>query len=737
MINMLIKSSLLFFGILIISTSVAQRHSVTIDTIPTHTLDSIEISSWLRKSVKQSLPDVSGMSIFAGKHTDALQLDASAGNLPQGLARTLFAQIPGLNFWEMDGAGTQVNMGTRGTDAHRSIEMNMRQNGYNTNSDLFGYPENHYSVPMQGIEQVQLVRGSAALQFGSQFGGMMNYVMKRGDSTKPFSFETEQTVGSDNLFNSFNAVGGTTDKLSYYGYYNNRSGTGWRANAAFKYHAYYANVDFRLKGRGSLAFQFSRMDYVQQIAGGLTDAQFNEDPRQSERSRNYFQPIINIPAIVFIYSLSPYTKINITSNAVIGERNSVQFINPPNISDTFNAAIGSFNPRQVDRDHYNGMATEARLLHSYVMGTGRSTLAAGIRYSNQITKRRQKGTGTTGSDFDLSLVKPYGIDLRFHTVNYAVFAENIFQIGDKFSVTPGFRYEVINSGLSGVINNATDNVSYKGNRSFPLFGVGLQYSTSGATQLYGNVSQAYRPYLYSNITPADRLDVIDPGLKDTKGYSIDAGYRGNFSNLLRFDINAYYVHYADKIGLVSMKNSDNTSYLLTTNIGDAVAKGIEAYIEFSITQSINRRATTNDVSIFNSFAIDHARYTNGELNKGGSNVDITGKRIENSPEIINKTGLSIKVKTLTARVLFSYSGFQYNDAFNTESSNNGVIGKIPAYSLWDFSFNWQFKPAYRLSGGINNVANEKYFNRRITMYPGPGILPGDGRTFYLSLGAKI
>ena len=84
----------------------------------------------------------------------------------------------------MDGAGTQVNVGTRGTDTHRSIEMNMRQNGYNTNSDMFGYPEDHYTPPMQAISEVQYVRGSAALQFGSQFGGMMNYVIKQ-DFNKP------------------------------------------------------------------------------------------------------------------------------------------------------------------------------------------------------------------------------------------------------------------------------------------------------------------------------------------------------------------------------------------------------------------------------------------------------------------------------------------------------------------------------------------------------------------------
>ena len=47
---------------------------------------------------------------------------------------------------------------------------------------------------------------------------------------------------------------------------------------------------------------------------------------------------------------------------------------------------------------------------------------------------------------------------------------------------------------------------------------------------------------------------------------------------------------------------------------------------------------------------------------------------------------------------------------------------------------WQFSEKYHVSGGINNLTNEKYFNRRITIYPGPGILPADGRTFTVSLG---
>ena len=79
---------------------------------------------------------------------------------------------------------------------------------------------------MQAIRELQFVRGSAALQFGSQFGGMMNYVLKNGDSSRPFSLESEQTAGGYNFFNSYNAIGGTVGKLNYYAFVDFRHGDG-------------------------------------------------------------------------------------------------------------------------------------------------------------------------------------------------------------------------------------------------------------------------------------------------------------------------------------------------------------------------------------------------------------------------------------------------------------------------------------------------------------------------------
>lgn len=698
------------------------------------TFDSVLI----RAIPAKSLPEVQNVYLYSGKRTNVIVPDSTGANLSANLTRMAMARIPGLNIWEMDGAGTQVNIGSRGTDTHRSIEMNMRQNGYVTNSDLFGYPEDHYTPPMQGIREIQLVRGSAALQFGSQFGGMMNYVMKDADSTKVLGIESEQTKGSYNFSNSYNAVGGTSGKFSYYAYYDERHGDGWRPNAAFVYHAYYTSLTWHFTSVTKLSLQFSRMDYRQQIAGGQTDSQFYKNARFSDRARNYFNPEINIPALLFNSNLSSSTKLSVIAHYLGGQRNSVQFINTPNILDTINTTLDSYNPRQVDRDYYSGFTTEARVLHTYYLGSVSAAFTGGIRFSDETTHRVQKGVGTTGSDFDLSLTKPYGIDLHLHTNNYALFAENLFHITGQFSVTPGFRYEIIDSKLHGVINNASFPVAYTGNRNFPLFGMGLQYQVNGTTQLYGNISQAYRPYLYASITPADQVGMIDPNLKDSKGYDADLGYRGTVSDWLQFDADLFYLYYGNRVGQLTLTNATtNTPYLFTTNIGNSGTPGLELYFDASIWRLLTNSHGAFDLRVFDALSYDHARYSTGNITNNGKNTSLAGNHVEGVPDWINRAGVTVREGPVKLLVQYSYVGKNFSDALNTVYNPTGVTGVVPAYHVWDVSVEWVFLRHFRLSGGLNNIADARYFTRRINMYPGPGILPADGRTGYISLALKF
>jgi Fe(3+) dicitrate transport protein len=43
----------------------------------------------------------------------------------------------------------------------------------------------------------------------------------------------------------------------------------------------------------------------------------------------------------------------------------------------------------------------------------------------------------------------------------------------------------------------------------------------------------------------------------------------------------------------------------------------------------------------------------------------------------------------------------------------------------------------QLSFGINNLTDARYFTKRTAEYPGPGILPGIGRSLYLGVRAAF
>ncbi|HTJ48233.1 MAG TPA: TonB-dependent receptor, partial [Cyclobacteriaceae bacterium] len=195
----------------------------------------------------------------------------------------------------------------------------------------------------------------------------------------------------------------------------------------------------------------------------------------------------------------------------------------------------------------------------------------------------------------------------------------------------------------------------------------------------------------------------------------------------------FYLFYGNKIGKVNMLGSDNVTYLYTTNIGNSVAKGVEMYANLSLVKLVTGSINKIDVRIFNSLAYTHVRYTNAHK----ENLNLNGKFVEGVPEWNEKVGFEIKSRSITTTIQTTHLSKQFNDANNTVYSSTGATGVVPSYTLFDWSFQWSFLKNYHISGGVNNLTNTKYFSRRINMYPGPGILPGDGRSFYVSVGVRL
>ena len=422
-------------------------------------------------------------------------------------------RVPGANYSETEGSGFPSNgIGFRGLNPSQSIETNTRQNGYNITGDLYGYPESYYLPPLEAVQRIEVIRGASSLQYGPQFGGVINYIMRKGNTNKPVELITQQTGGSFGMFNSFNAVGGQIGKLNYYAYGQYQTTQGWRPNSDFNKFNGFASLEYRASEKVKLGIEYSMLRNRIHMPGGLTDSLFNADSRASTRTRNWMTSPWNIVTATLDWKVSKNTSFSVKSTFNSSSRSLVwrNEDGGPQAVDSIDPVTGTYTNREVGNEDFQSLTTEVRLLSHYRMGKTASTLATGARFFSGKMKRQGGGEGTTGTDFDLTLVTPgWGYDLDFSTTNFAPFIENTFRFGDRLSVTPGLRYELIQSAIKGYNSNeagdGTINSDESRTRHIFLAGVGLQFKTTSSTNIYANWSQAYRPFDYSSITPQKRL----------------------------------------------------------------------------------------------------------------------------------------------------------------------------------------------------------------------------------------
>jgi Fe(3+) dicitrate transport protein len=716
-------------------TTRAQQPVVEKDTASnSRSLDSVIIISYLNQNILRQLPSVQGTYIFSGKKTEVIDMAQIPADITNKTGRQIFSKIPGVFVYDMDGSGNQINIATRGLDPHRGWEFNIRKDGILTNSDMYGYPASHYSMPLESIGRIELVRGTGSLQYGAQFGGMLNYITKQGDTIRPFSFESINTVGSFNLLSTYNAIGGKAGKFKYYAYMHRKSRDGYRDNEHTESEAQAIILSYE-SGKLSIRAEWARSKYLYRIPGALTDSMFHTDPTQATRSRNYFSPIINIPSITLNWQLASQTKLQLISSAILGKRNSVQFDKPTNVKDTINAATLQYNNRQVDIDQFNSHTTELRLLQGYSLGKHLNTLAAGIQYMNNDLHRRQLGKGTTDSDYDLALVDPvWGRDMHFKTHNLALFAENKFQLLNDLFVNAGARIETGQTDMSGTIVYYPDNaipVSIK--HKFPLLGVNISYKPKDNMELYSGWSQAYRPMIFKDLIPGSLFEKVDPNIKDAKGYNAELGFRGN-QKFLRWDINGFLLQYNNRFGTLAETDNTGTLYIYRTNIGNSITKGIEIFLQADW-------LTGNSIllSAFTSTAFIHARYQNAIVKSGNTNISVAGNKVESVPDIITRNGVSMRYRKASFSVLYSYTGETFADALNTVEplKTTGAVGMVPAYGILDMNASFRFSKNLEARINVSNVANKQYFTKRPTFYPGPGVWPSDGKNFSASIVIRL
>lgn len=684
------------------------------------------------------LKAIEGTAIYASKKNEVITMEDADANLATNNSREVYAKVPSLNIWESDDAGIQLGIGGRGLSPSRVSNFNTRQNGYDISADALGYPESYYSPPTEAVERIEILRGAASLQYGTQFGGMLNFKLKSAPQDKAIEVVTRQTMGSYGLFNSFNSVGGTQNKFSYYGFFHYKTGDGWRPNSGFDVQTGHVNLGWQFNEKASLGLEYTHMNYLAQQPGGLTDAMFEDDPTQSIRERNWFEVKWNLAALKYKYVFNPSTRIELVGFGLMAGRDALGFQGPVTREDPG-------EERNLLSDRYRNFGTEARFLHRYMVRDHTSALLFGMRYYNGFTDRKQ-GLANNGSGPDFEFLDPNNPDhsaYEFPSQNIAVFTENVFNVNEKFSITPGLRFEYILTQSDGYYNvrvldlagneiyfeTIEDNRSKA--RSFMLAGLGTSYKFKPHLEWYGNISQNYRSINFNDMRIVNPNFSVDPELKDESGFSADMGIRGNIRNLLNYDVSVFLISYNDRIGEVLMVDSVLfNSYRYRTNVSDSRNYGLESFAQVNLSQLTGYGKSKNQLALFCNFSLMDARYVNSDISAFENN------KVELAPNVVLKSGLTYRRGSFKATCQYSYTSSHYTDATNAEYTPNAVNGLIPSYYTADLSLQYQ-KGKFTFYSGINNLTDNSYFTRRASGYPGPGIIPSMGRNYYFTVQFKL
>ena len=413
----------------------------------------------------------------------------------------------------------------------------------------------------------------------------MNFIIADPPEASPFELASRSTVGTYGYLGTFNRVTGTKNRFSYQAYHQYKRGNGYRQNSDFQQHQAFAQLSYYLSENVRWRLEYTRMNYLAHQAGGLTDLQFEEDHRQSQRDRNWFKVNWNMIATHLDWEIRSKGHFNVRAFGMMSSRQTLGFLGKITQADPGTR-------REMLLGEFQNFGTEARFLQRYdVNERFKGAFLIGTRYYRGQSTADQ-GLATEGSDPDFRYLNPDNLEgsaYSYPSENASAFLENILLIGSKLKINAGLRFEYIKSGSQGyykqylvhpvnldTLGIFTNTDTSEVLRSLPLFGFGANYKVGKRSNVYGNFTQNYRAINFTDIRISNPNIVIDSAMRDEYGFTSELGFRGLLSDFWIYDVAAFFIFYGDKIGLAPKAG---TTYKERTNIGDAHNMGVELFTD--------------------------------------------------------------------------------------------------------------------------------------------------------------
>jgi Fe(3+) dicitrate transport protein len=654
------------------------------------------------------LPEVDGTKITVTKKTSVTKLDL-VPTIEDNNQRQLFSRTPGVFISEQPVA-TQFNLSYRGLGNPQESEfVLLLQDGIPVSTDWIGFPTAYYMPLPQSLAEVQLIRGGSSLLYGPNPAPAVNLVSKRPAADRPLGAYTENVVGSDGLFSTYNAIEGSSGKFSGRADLAFVRSNGQRDNGGSRMR----QGDFYLAYRpttASLWFVDLHNHYASSgDPGRLSFPQFIADPGQAPTPINH-------------------NWVRRTS-AVLG--NETDLGGDWRVEAKLWATWQSLQQRSaaagpqpatttlVDEE-FRSQGADLRFRKRW--GKGNALTFGTVLFhddapfrqwtSTDITAPRGANSGTPRLDQDRD--SWYG----------AIFAENVFRLPGRWHVVPSVRIEHEKIRIDESVrppNLVRPLIHQSASRTVPMFGLGAGFDFGRQNETYFSVSQGYRPVRFFDV--ASPFSNVNPGgvPEASKSLSWEAGVHGTPVAGLFYDASLFWIDFKNRIETITVSPTES----LLQNSGDTRHRGFEGEISYDL---LAGRHDGLHLTAFGNVSLLDAKFTSSNL------ANRVGNRPAFAPQVTAKYGVALRQDgrfnlSLTGSSVSSQYFQDSNAPVGTPASANFIPAKVPAVTLLDLAGDWQLTRNLRAVAGISNLTDRKYYSRVFQN----GIEPGARRKAYAGL----
>ena len=159
----------------------------------------------------------------------------------------------------------------------------------------------------------------------------------------------------------------------------------------------------------------------------------------------------------------------------------------------------------------------------------------------------------------------------------------------------------------------------------------------------------------------------DRNIRDARGSTVESGIRRTFATGLSYDVGAFGMHYANRLGLLTLTDSAGAPYTLKANVGTTRTLGLEARLGLPLGTAAGAawRAFGAAWRAFGAASSIDARYVRGSIVSATTNVDVRNNEVESAPRWIVRSGLSATRERVSSSVQVSHVARTCADALST------------------------------------------------------------------------